>query len=101
VEAVARENGASGVKSVRVRIGPLSGVEAPLLAQTYPLACAGTMAEDSGLLIESAPLRVKCETCGAESEAEPNRLICATCGDYHTRLLSGDEMMLMSVELIL
>jgi hydrogenase nickel incorporation protein HypA/HybF len=43
---------------------------------------------------------VRCETCGAETEAEPNRLICATCGDYHTRLVSGDEMMLMSVELI-
>jgi len=101
VEAVARERGASGVNSVLVRLGPLSGVEAPLLEQAYPLACAGTVAEASRLLIEAAPVRVKCETCGAETEAAPNRLICATCGDYHTRLLSGDEMMLMSVELVI
>jgi hydrogenase nickel incorporation protein HypA/HybF len=100
VETVARERGASSVKSVRVRIGPLSGVEAPLLEQAYPLASAGTVAEASGLFIEAAPVRVKCEACGAETEAEPNRLICGTCGDYHTQLLSGDEMMLMSVELI-
>ncbi len=100
VEDVARERGATGVKSVRLRIGPLSGVEAPLLEQAYPLACAGTVAESSGLVIELAPVRVQCETCGAETEAAPNRLICAICGDYHTRLLSGDEMILMSVELI-
>jgi hydrogenase nickel incorporation protein HypA/HybF len=26
-------------------------------------------------------------------------LLCGTCGDYHTRLLSGDEMLLASLEL--
>lgn len=100
VETVARQRGASAVKSVLVRLGPLSGVEAPLLEQAYPVAAAGTVAEASRLLVEPAPIRVKCETCGAETEATPNRLLCATCGDYHTRLLSGDEMMLMSVELV-
>lgn len=101
VQAVAEERNARAVKSVQVRLGPLSGVEATLLEQAYPLASAGTLAEASRLLIEPAPVRVKCETCGAESEAEPNRLLCARCGDYHTRLLSGDEMMLMSVELVI
>jgi len=101
VETVAQERGARGVKSVLVRLGPLSGVEASLLEQAYPLARAGTIAEASRLLIEPAPIRIKCETCGAETEAAPNCLICATCGDYHTRLLSGDEMMLMSVELVI
>jgi hydrogenase nickel incorporation protein HypA/HybF len=100
VETVARERGATVVKSVLVRLGPLSGVEAMLLEQAYPLASAGTLAEASRLLIEPAPVRVKCETCGAETEAQSNRLLCAACGDYHTRLLSGDELMLMSVELI-
>ena len=101
VESVARERGASVVRSVLVRVGPLSGIEAPLLEQAYPLASAGTVAEASRLIIEAAPIRVKCETCGAESEAAPNRLLCGQCGDYHTKLLSGDEMMLMSVELVL
>jgi hydrogenase nickel incorporation protein HypA/HybF len=101
VETVAQERGARSVKSVLVRVGPLSGVEAPLLEQAYPLAAAGTVAEASRLLVEPAPIRVKCETCGAECAAEANRLLCASCGDYHTRLLSGDEMMLMSVELVI
>ena len=101
VQGVARARGASRVKSVSVRIGPLSGIEAALLAQAYPLASAGTLAESSGLMIETAPLRVKCATCGAESTATPNHLLCAQCGDFHTQLVSGDELMLMSVELVI
>jgi len=42
---------------------------------------------------------VRCESCGAETVAEPNKLVCGTCGDWHTRLLSGEEMLLASVEL--
>ncbi len=44
-------------------------------------------------------MRVRCRTCKAETDAEPNRLICASCGDFRTELLSGDELLLVSVEL--
>jgi hydrogenase nickel incorporation protein HypA/HybF len=42
---------------------------------------------------------VSCQTCGAESAALPNRLVCGACGDWRTTLLSGDELILESVEL--
>jgi len=70
------------------------------MQHAYPFASAGTLAAESTLVIELAPLQVRCESCGAETEAEPNRLICAGCGGCHTQLVSGDEMLLMSVELI-
>lgn len=101
VERIAKEHGATGVERILLRIGPLSGVEAPLLANAYPLAAAGTLAEDAELEIETAPVRVHCVDCGEESEASPNRLLCASCGSYHTRLTSGDEMLLASLELSL
>lgn len=99
VEDIARQHQAEAVKSVNVRIGPLSGVEPDLLEQAYSLAAAGTVAEASQLVIEKLPIRVRCEKCGAETGAEPNKLICGACGDWHTQLLSGDEMLLASVEL--
>ena len=99
VEEIARQHRAAAVTTVNVRIGPLSGVEPDLLAQAFPLASAGTVAQSSRLVIEKLPIRVRCETCGAESAAEPNRLVCGSCGDWHTRLVSGDEMLLASVEL--
>ena len=99
VETIAAERNARSVTSIVIGMGPLSGVEAQLLKNAYPLASAGTIAERAELIIEHLPLRVKCTQCGSESEALPNKLICKQCGDWRTTLVSGDEMMLMSVEL--
>jgi hydrogenase nickel incorporation protein HypA/HybF len=99
VEAIARERGARGVERICLRIGPLCGVESPLLASAFPLAAAGTLAEHAVLEIEPTPVRVRCRECGAESDAAPNRLICGACGGYRTQLVSGDEMLLASLEL--
>jgi hydrogenase nickel incorporation protein HypA/HybF len=100
IESIATKEQASAVDIVTVRIGPLSGIEAHLLSQAFPLAAAGTVAEEAELVIEALPIKVKCQQCGAETEAKPNRLICGQCGDYHTQLLSGDEMLLASLELV-
>ncbi|NBC12274.1 MAG: hydrogenase nickel incorporation protein HypA [Gammaproteobacteria bacterium] len=99
VERIAADHGAQRVERILLRIGPLSGVEAPLLRNAYPLAAAGTIAEGATLDIEPAPVRVHCVTCGAETDAQPNRLLCGACGDWHTRLVSGDEMLLANLEL--
>ncbi|NIP71749.1 MAG: hydrogenase maturation nickel metallochaperone HypA [Gammaproteobacteria bacterium] len=99
VERIAAQRGASGVYAVRVRIGPLSGVDPSLLAEAFPVASTGTVADGARLDIEPAPLRVRCARCGGESEVAPNRLICPECGDWRTRLLSGDELLLASLEL--
>ncbi len=99
VESIAAERKAQSVTSIVVAMGPLSGVEAQLLKNAYPIASAGTVAENAELVIEYLPVRVQCTQCGSESEASPNKLICKQCGDWRTTLVSGDEMMLMSVEL--
>jgi hydrogenase nickel incorporation protein HypA/HybF len=99
VEDIARQHDATGVRAIHLRIGPLSGVEPQLLEQAFPLARAGTIAADAELVIESLPIRVRCDTCGAETPATPSRLVCGACGDWHTRLMSGDELLLASVEL--
>ncbi|MEZ5583946.1 MAG: hydrogenase/urease maturation nickel metallochaperone HypA [Candidatus Competibacteraceae bacterium] len=44
---------------------------------------------------------MRCRSCGAESTAAPNRLCCAQCDDWQTDLISGDEMLLTSLELVL
>lgn len=100
IESIAAEQQAAAVDMVTVRIGPLSGIEAHLLTQAFPLAAAGTIAEKAELIVEALPIKVKCQSCGAETEAKPNRLVCGQCGDYHTQLLSGDEMLLASLELV-
>jgi hydrogenase nickel incorporation protein HypA/HybF len=99
VAAIAAEHGARAVTGMTVQIGPLSGVVPELLEQAFSVASAGTVAEGASLQLDSLPIRVHCESCGAETEATANRLLCGSCGDWHTRLLSGDELLLASVEL--
>jgi hydrogenase nickel incorporation protein HypA/HybF len=99
VGAIARERGARKVTRIELRVGPLSGVEADLLRHAYPLAAAGTIAEDAELVIESAAVVVRCSQCGAESDVKINRLLCASCGDFRTSVISGEELILQSVEL--
>ena len=99
VERVAREHEAESVDRIVLQVGPLSGVEAPLLERAWPLASSGTIAQQAQLVIESAPVRVRCTQCDAVSNVLPNRLLCSACGDFRTRLLSGDEMLLLHLEL--
>jgi hydrogenase nickel incorporation protein HypA/HybF len=99
VKSIAAENSARNVVTIVLGIGPLSGVEAELLKNAYPLASAGTVAEHARLIIEPLPIRVSCNSCNRESSVSPNKLVCQHCGDWQTTLISGDELLLMSVEL--
>jgi hydrogenase nickel incorporation protein HypA/HybF len=99
VEAIAREHQARKVVSITLGMGPLSGVEESLLKHAYPVAVAGSLAEGAELLIRVTPIKVRCTSCGEESDATANSLLCSHCGDWRTELVSGDELLLVSVEL--
>lgn len=99
VELVAKRENANKVTSITLQIGPLSGVEAILLKDAFPIASAGSIADGAELIIENMPIKVLCSQCGAETEAKPSKLICGQCGDYRTRVISGEEMLLKSLEL--
>jgi hydrogenase nickel incorporation protein HypA/HybF len=99
VEAIAAQQGANSVASITIRIGPLSGVVPELLQQAFTIARAGTLASEAELITEVQPIRIRCLECDAESEAVPNRLLCAACDSYRTQVISGDELLLASVEL--
>ena len=98
-QTIATQNQASAISRIELAIGPLAGVDIQLLQHAFPLAAAGTMAEKAELVAQSLPLRVRCLSCFRESDAQPNRLLCGHCNDWHTQLVSGDEMLIKSIEL--
>lgn len=99
VRRIAAGRGAVSVTRIELQIGPLSGVEPDLLRSAYPLAAAGTVADDAELVIGEVAVTVQCTRCGAVSSANANRLLCGECGDFRTRVTTGDEMILRRVEL--
>ena len=99
VEQAAEQHGANQVTKVVLRIGPLSGIELPLLQQAFTVARTGTIADRADLVAKKLPVHIRCTQCRAESTVSINRLLCATCGDWRTRVISGDEMVLASIEM--
>jgi len=100
VNDIALQNQASTIENITLKIGPLSGIEAPLLKQAFPFAASKTIAENAELIIEIQPVVVQCKQCDSKSYSVPNKLVCSQCGCFQTKLLSGDEMLLASVDLI-
>ena len=99
VEDLANRHGAVGIHLIRVRVGPLAGIVPDLLATAFPLSAAGTRAEHARLELVPAPIRVRCRSCATETEATPNNLVCGACGDWRTEMVSGDELILESLEM--
>jgi hydrogenase nickel incorporation protein HypA/HybF len=99
VTQIAAQHEAQSVTKVIVKIGPLSGVEAPLLERAFAIASAGSIASDAILETHTMPIRIRCNLCSHENEASINQLLCNACGSWQTSLLSGDEMLLQSIEL--
>ena len=99
VTDVAGKEKAATVSDIYVSVGPLSGVEGPLMQNAFPIAAAGTVADAATLHLDATPIRVRCEVCGAESEVTMNNLVCTECGDWRTTLISGDELLLQRVVL--
>ncbi|MBX5455018.1 MAG: hydrogenase maturation nickel metallochaperone HypA [Acidobacteriia bacterium] len=101
VTRIAAAHDAVGASRILVMLGPLSGVEAPLLKRAFLVARVGTVAEEATLEIEQQPLSVRCTVCGAKSEVTPTNLLCRTCGAWQVEILEGDALLLKSVELFL
>lgn len=99
VEGLAQEHRARRVVSLKVAVGPLSGVEPGLLGRAFGVARCGGIAETAELIVETPPITVSCRSCGGQSLASPNRLICGRCGDFRVELAGGDELILISVEM--
>jgi len=99
VGRIARDSRARRVVSIVVRVGPLAGVEPASLRNAYCIASAGTPAAGARLVLEDSAVRVRCLQCDTEAAVPCNELSCPRCGCWRTQLLSGEELMLTSIEL--
>jgi hydrogenase nickel incorporation protein HypA/HybF len=99
VEKVAAAHGAAAVERIVLQIGELSGVEPPLLERAFTVARAGTVAAAAEMEIRTGPVVVLCKECGGRSAVPANRLVCTYCGDWRVRVVEGEELLLLSIEL--
>ncbi|WP_028841254.1 hydrogenase maturation nickel metallochaperone HypA [Thermodesulfobacterium hveragerdense] len=81
-------------------IGRFSGVEPELLQTALDFFKQGSILKDAEIVIEIEDLRMKCQKCQREFSKEKWDLTCPFCGSFETEVLSGEEMLLKSLELV-
>ncbi len=88
------------VSQVTVRIGHLRQVVPDALQFSWEVVSAQAGLEDAELVIEHVPAVVECRACGARSNLDVPIVACATCGAVDVRLVSGEELLVVSIDLV-
>ena len=100
VTELARQQGASRVLDVTLRIGRLSCVHEESLRYSFMLACEATPLAESNLTVIPVPIRIWCPRCQAERElADIQRFACPVCATRSCDIRAGRELELESISL--
>jgi len=99
IEENAKNNNAKAVTKVIVKIGKLSGVEPHLLKLAFDTFKEKTICENAELEMIIQDVIAICEDCNKEFEIKNNQFICPYCNNYNIKVIDGEDMYLMSLEL--
>lgn len=87
------------VRSVRVRIGRVSGVVPESLDFCFTAITHNTPLSGAALDIEAVPFMLHCRVCKKSFEGEMGVVVCPECGGTDTEVLSGFDLQVVSIEL--
>jgi hydrogenase nickel incorporation protein HypA/HybF len=96
--AYARQQGASTIHRIVLRVGAYSGVDAEALRFAFESASADTAAENADLQIEAVAARCRCEPCRMEFEPASPIFVCPQCGTVAPEMVQGGELELATLE---
>lgn len=99
VEIASRQANGRRVTKVRMKVGHLRQVVPSALAFSFELVTEGTPVEGAELEMEEIPATGRCRACAEESRFDGFPLQCASCGGFDLEILSGEELLVESLEL--
>jgi hydrogenase nickel incorporation protein HypA/HybF len=88
------------ISQVTVQIGHLRQVVPDALQFSWEVVSGATELKDAELVIEHVAAVVECSDCGARSTLDMPILACSTCGGFNVTLLSGEELLVVSIDLV-
>ncbi|NOQ32415.1 MAG: hydrogenase maturation nickel metallochaperone HypA [Helicobacteraceae bacterium] len=98
-EENATANNAQKVTKVFIKVGVMSGVEPELLKTAFDTFKYDTVCEEAELNINVQAVVILCNSCEKESTLKKNEYCCSFCQSIDIKILDGEEMYLMSLEL--
>lgn len=98
-EEHAAQNESTQVLKVVVKIGVLSGVEPQLLETAFNTFKEGSICHNSLFVVNVQKIVIECNKCNQTSTLEKNEFICPDCQSNDVKVVDGEEMYLMSLEM--
>ena len=98
-ENIAKENNATSVKKVVVKIGVMSGVEPDLLKTAFDTFKEGTMCSECEYIQYLQPIVIECSKCNTKSTLKKNEYYCPKCNNIEVDVVDGEDLLLMQLEL--
>ncbi|MEA3522428.1 MAG: hydrogenase maturation nickel metallochaperone HypA [Campylobacterota bacterium] len=95
----ADSNSASKVTKVVVKIGIMSGVEPSLLKEAFAIFKEKTICEGCEFVMNIQKVKIECHKCKTISELEDNEYACPQCKATDIKIIDGEDMLLMQLEL--
>jgi len=97
----AERRGGVEVRSIHLRLGPLSGVVTEALLSAWELAADGSAVAGSRLVVEEVPVVVFCPTCRDRRQlASVQHFCCPDCGTPTPEVVSGRELEVFAMEIV-
>ncbi len=87
------------IARVVVQVGHLRQVVPDALAFCWTMITDGTELDGSQMQIDQVPAVIVCDDCGTETTISLPILVCGSCESRSVTLISGEELMLVSLEL--
>lgn len=98
-EDIAKQNNATKITKVICKIGIMSGIEIHLLKVAFDTFKEKTICDGSELIINEQKLKLECKDCGHIFETDEIRYYCKKCDSLKVKVLDGEDMYLMSLEM--
>ena len=92
-------NNAKKALKVVVKIGRFSGVEPHLLQIAFDTFKEKTPCEDAEFVMNVQDLVLECNVCAQQSVHERAEYVCTHCQSNDVKVIDGEEMYLMQLEL--
>ncbi len=87
------------IETIHVRVGELAGVSTDALDFAFQCLSVGTPLAGARLVFEAVPLTITCDACGRTSAVEDLVFRCPACGSEKTRVASGRELEVRTLEM--
>ena len=95
----AKENKASAITLIRVKVGEFTGVNQSALEFAFDNFSQGTIAEKASLKITSSPLLGKCRKCNEVFKIKKESFKCSKCHSLEINIISGEDLYIEDIEI--